>query len=339
MSRPERLISPIYPRTRLRRTRRTAWSRDLVRENALSVRDLIWPIFVIDGVNRAEPVASMPGVDRLSIDRLIGAAETAQELGIPTIALFPVISTELKSNDGAHAGDPDNLICRAVRAVKQAVPDIGILCDVALDPFTNHGHDGILIGDDVANDATIEMLVAQSLVQADAGCDILAPSDMMDGRIGAIREALERAGHHDTMIMSYAAKYASAYYGPFRDALGSGSKLGRFGKSTYQMDAGNSDEALREVAADLAEGADMVIVKPGTPYLDIVRRVKDAFGVPVFAYQVSGEYAMIEAAAKAGWLDRDRVWLETLTGFKRAGADGILTYAALEMAQRLKRDA
>jgi porphobilinogen synthase len=307
-----------------------------VRENTLTVRDLIWPIFVIEGVNRAESVASMPGVDRLTIDRLVGAAETACGLGIPTIALFPVIPAELKTNDGAVAADPDNLICRAVRALKQAVPDIGILCDVALDPFTNHGHDGILIDDVVVNDPTVEMLVSQALVQAEAGCDILAPSDMMDGRIGAIRDALENAGHHDTMIMSYAAKYASAFYGPFRDALASGAKLGRFGKSTYQMDAGNSDEALREVAADIAEGADMVIVKPGTPYLDIVRRVKDAFGVPVFAYQVSGEYAMIEAAAKAGWLDRDRVWLETLTGFKRAGADGILTYAALEMAQRLK---
>jgi porphobilinogen synthase len=281
-------------------------------------------------------VASMPGVERLSVDLVVAAAKEAAQLGIPVIALFPQTPPTLKSDDGREALNADNLICRAVRAIKAAVPQIGILCDVALDPYTSHGHDGVLVDGDVHNDQTIDILVQQALVQAAAGCDIIAPSDMMDGRIGAIRAALEKNGHHNTLLMAYAAKYASAFYGPFRDAVGSAKAL-TGDKRTYQMDPANSDEALREVALDLAEGADMVMVKPGMPYLDMVRRVKDRFGVPTFAYQVSGEYAMLSAAFEKGWLERDRAIMESLTGFKRAGASGILTYFAIEAARLIQR--
>ncbi len=327
--------SPGFPTTRMRRNRMNDWSRRLVAENTLSVNDLIWPLFVQDGEDSRDPVASMPGVDRLSIDLVVDAAAQAANLGIPVIALFPQTDNALKTAEGAESANPDNLICRAVRAIKSQVPDIGVMCDVALDPYTDHGHDGVIIGDVVANDETLEILVQQALIQADAGCDIIAPSDMMDGRIGAIRAALEANGHSNIQIMAYAAKYASAFYGPFRDAVGSSSALGKASKSTYQMDPANSDEALREVALDIAEGADMVMVKPGMPYLDIVRRVKDEFGVPTFAYQVSGEYAMLAGAAENGWLDRERVMLESLTAFKRAGANGILTYFAAEVAELL----
>ena len=305
-------------------------------ENALSPADFIWPVFVIEGDNKREAVSSMPGVERLSVDLLVQAAKEAAQLGIPVIALFPQTPAGLKTDDGREAVNPDNLVCRAVRAIKSAVPQIGVLCDVALDPYTSHGHDGLLRDGDVHNDSTVEMLVRQSLVQVEAGCDIIAPSDMMDGRIGAIRAALEKAGHHNTLLMAYAAKYASAFYGPFRDAVGSAKSLVG-DKRTYQMDPANSDEALREVALDLAEGADMVMVKPGMPYLDLVWRVKERFGVPTFAYQVSGEYAMLQAAFEKNWLDRDRAILESLTGFKRAGASGVLTYFAVEAARLLKR--
>ena len=325
-----------YPQIRMRRLRRHDWTRRLVAENMLSPADFIWPVFVIEGDNRREPVASMPGVERLSVDLVVEAAKEAAALGIPVIALFPQTPTVLKTEDGREATNADNLVCRAVRAIKAAVPQIGVLCDVALDPYTSHGHDGVLKDDDVHNDATIEILVQQSLVQVAAGCDIIAPSDMMDGRIGAIRTALEKNGHHNTLLMAYAAKYASAFYGPFRDAVGSAKALVG-DKRTYQMDPANCDEALREVALDLAEGADMVMVKPGMPYLDIVRQVKDRFGVPTFAYQVSGEYAMLSAAFEKGWLERDRAVIESLTGFKRAGASGILTYFAIEAARLLQR--
>ncbi len=325
-----------YPHIRMRRLRRHDWTRRLVAESTLSAADFIWPVFVIDGDNRREPVASMPGVERLSVDLVAKAAQEAASLGIPVIALFPQTPVSLKTEDGREALNKDNLVCRAVRAIKAAVPEIGVLCDVALDPYTSHGHDGLLRDGDVHNDATVEMLVQQSLVQVEAGCDIIAPSDMMDGRIGAIRAALEKAGHHNTLLMAYAAKYASAFYGPFRDAVGSARSLNG-DKRTYQMDPANGDEALREVALDLAEGADMVMVKPGMPYLDLVWRVKERFGVPTFAYQVSGEYAMLSAAIEKGWLDRDRAVLEALTGFKRAGASGILTYFAVEAAKLLKR--
>jgi len=325
-----------YPALRMRRLRRHDWTRRLVAENMLSPADFIWPVFVIEGENKREAVASMPGVERLSVDLVVGAAKEAAALGIPVIALFPQTPASLKSEDGREVVNQNNLVCRAVRAIKQAVPGIGVLCDVALDPYTSHGHDGVLRDGDVHNDATLELLVQQSLVQAEAGCDIIAPSDMMDGRIGAIRAGLEKAGHHNVLLMAYAAKYASAFYGPFRDAVGSAKSLVG-DKRTYQMDPCNGDEALREVALDLAEGADMVMVKPGMPYLDIVRRVKEEFGVPTFAYQVSGEYAMLCAAFDKGWLDRDRAILESLTGFKRAGASGILTYFAVEAAKLLKR--
>ncbi len=331
-----------YPATRMRRLRRHDWTRRLVAENTLSVADLIWPIFLIDGEKKRQAVASMPGVDRLSVDIAVTAAEEAARLGIPVIALFPSTDPALKSEDGREAVNADNLVCRSVRAIKKAVPEIGILCDVALDPYTSHGHDGLIRDGDVHNDLTIQMLVRQALVQAEAGADIIAPSDMMDGRVGAIRTALEKDGHHNTLIMAYAAKYASAFYGPFRDALGSaqvkrsGLKVGD--KRTYQMDPANGDEALREVALDLEEGADMVMVKPGMPYLDLVWRVKERFGVPTFAYQVSGEYAMLSAAFEKNWLDRDRAIIETLTGFKRAGASGVLSYFAIEAAKLLKRD-
>ena len=319
----------------MRRLRRHAWSRALVAETALSPADFIWPLFVIDGEKKRIPIDSMPGVDRLSVDLAVGAAEEAAKLGIPVVALFPYTDPALKTADGREATNADNLICRAVRAIKKAVPEIGVLCDVALDPYTSHGHDGLLIGDYVVNDETVEVLVKQALVQVEAGCDIIAPSDMMDGRVGAIRAELEKWGHKNTLIMAYAAKYASAFYGPFRDAVGSAKAL-TGDKRTYQMDPANGDEALREVALDIAEGADMVMVKPGMPYLDIVRRVKDEFGMPTFVYQVSGEYSMLMAAVERGFLDRDRVILESLLGFKRAGASGILTYFARDAAKMLR---
>lgn len=326
----------VFPSIRMRRLRRHDWTRKLVAESTLSAADFIWPIFIVDGQNKREPVQSMPGVDRLSIDLVAGAAEEAIKLGIPVIALFPYTDPSLKTADGREALNHNNLVCRAVREIKKQVPEIGVLCDVALDPYTDHGHDGVfdVKGDYIANDATVEILVRQALLQADAGCDIIAPSDMMDGRVGAIRGALESGGFHDTLIMAYAAKYASAFYGPFRNAVGSAKAL-KGDKRTYQMDPANGDEALREVALDIAEGADMVMVKPGMPYLDIVRRVKDEFGVPTFAYQVSGEYSMLQAAIERSWLERDRVILESLIAFKRAGASGILTYFAVEAARLL----
>jgi porphobilinogen synthase len=308
-----------------------------VAENRLSVDDLIWPIFVQDGTGKRTPVTSMPGVDRLSVDLLAAAAGEAAELGIPAIALFPATDPAKKTPDGDEAFNPENLVCQSVRAVKEACPDLGIICDVALDPYTSHGHDGLLRDGYVVNDETLEVLCQQAVNQAQAGCDVIAPSDMMDGRVRAIRKALDAAGFHHVQILSYAAKYASAFYGPFRDAVGSASSLSGGDKKTYQMDPANGDEALREVALDIAEGADMVMVKPGMPYLDIVHRVKEAFGLPTFVYQVSGEYAMLCAAADRGWLDRDRVMLESLLAFKRAGANGVLTYFAIDAARRLKR--
>ena len=327
-----------YPLSRPRRLRRDAFSRNLVREHHLTAHDLIYPVFLLDGTNRCEPVASMPGVERLSLDRLLPVAEECVALGIPVLALFPVIDPALKTPDGREACNPDGLVPRAVAALKGRLPALGLLTDVALDPYTSHGQDGLQ--DDsgyIVNDATVQVLVQQALCQAAAGVDIVAPSDMMDGRIGAIRQALEAQGHVHTRIMAYSAKYASAFYGPFRDAVGSAANLGRADKKVYQMDPGNSDEALREVALDLAEGADMVMVKPGMPYLDIVRRVKDEFRVPTFAYQVSGEYAMLKAAAQNGWLAHDAVMLESLLAFKRAGADGVLSYFAREAARLLQR--
>jgi porphobilinogen synthase len=323
---------------RMRRNRKAEWARRMVRENALTAADLIWPLFLIDGESKRVPVASMPGVERLTVDQAVRAAERAMSLAIPCLALFPYTDPNLRDEDGTEALNPDNLVCRAIRAIKREFPDIGILCDVALDPYTSHGHDGLMRNGEIINDATVEVLVRQALVEAEAGCDIIAPSDMMDGRVGAIRQALDAAGRTDVQIMAYAAKYASAFYGPFRDAVGS-SKTLTGDKRTYQMDPGNSDEALREVELDIAEGADMVMVKPGLPYLDIVRRVKDAFGVPTFAYQVSGEYAMIMAAAQNGWLDGDKAMLESLMAFKRAGADGVLTYFAPMAAEKLKAGA
>jgi porphobilinogen synthase len=320
----------------MRRNRRAGWSRSLVRETTLASSDLIWPIFLIEGADLRTPVASMPGVERLSVDLAVKAAEEARALGIPAIAVFPYTDPSLRDEAASEAVNPGNLVCRAVRAIKQAVPEIGVICDVALDPYTSHGHDGLLIGGEIDNDRTVEILIQQALVQAEAGCDILAPSDMMDGRIGAIRAALEANGFANTQLLAYAAKYASAFYGPFRDAVGSGARL-KGDKLTYQMDPANGDEALREVALDIAEGADMVMVKPGLPYLDIVWRVKEAFAVPTLVYQVSGEYAALVAAAERGWLDRERAILESLIGFKRAGADAILTYFALEAAKLLKR--
>jgi porphobilinogen synthase len=332
------MTSARFPALRMRRLRRHDWTRKLVAENTLSPSDFIWPIFVVDGDKRREPVPSMPGVERMSVDLVPGAAEEAAKLGIPVIALFPYTDPALKTPDGREATNPNNLVCRAVRALKKSVPQIGVLCDVALDPYTSHGHDGIMDSRNeyVTNDETVEILVRQALIQAEAGCDIIAPSDMMDGRVGAIRTALEASGFKDTLIMAYAAKYASAFYGPFRDAVGSAKAL--IGdKRTYQMDPSNGDEALREVALDIAEGADMVMVKPGMPYLDLVRRVKDAFGMPTFAYQVSGEYSMLMAAIERGWFDRDRVILESLMSFKRAGANGILTYFACDAARLLAK--
>ena len=325
-----------FPQHRPRRLRRDDFTRNLVREHALTPHDLIYPVFVLDGEKRREAIASMPGVERLSLDLLLPVAEDCVQLGIPVMALFPVVDPALKTPDGKEALNPDGLIPRVVAALKQAFPELGVMTDVALDPYTSHGQDGLLDPTGyILNDETVELLTGQALVQAAAGVDIVAPSDMMDGRIGAIREALEVQGHIHTRIMAYSAKYASAFYGPFRDAVGSAANLGKSNKKVYQMDPGNSDEALREVAQDIAEGADMVMVKPGMPYLDIVRRVKDEFRVPTFAYQVSGEYAMLMAAAQNGWLDKDAVMLESLLAFKRAGADGILTYFARDAARLL----
>ena len=320
---------------RMRRNRRAEWARRMVREHVLTTDDLIWPLFVMDGDNTRTPVPSMPGVERLSVDQAVREAERAARLAIPCIALFPYTDPALRDETGSEALNPDNLVCRAIRAIKKEVPEVGILCDVALDPFTSHGHDGLLRDGVILNDETVAVLVKQALVQAEAGCDIIAPSDMMDGRIGAIRRALDAADLTDISIMSYAAKYASAFYGPFRDAVGSAKTL-TGDKRTYQMDPGNSDEALREVALDIEEGADMIMVKPGLPYLDIVARVKDAFGMPTFAYQVSGEYAMIMAAAQNGWLDGERAMVESLIAFKRAGCDGVLTYFAPRVAEKLQ---
>jgi porphobilinogen synthase len=326
-----------FPAVRMRRMRKDAFSRAMMRENVLTPSDLIYPVFLLDGKNQREKISSMPDVERLSIDLLLPVAEDCVALGIPVMALFPVINPSLKTPDGIEATNPNGLIPRAVRELKMRFPELGILTDVALDPYTSHGQDGLLDGKGyVLNDETCEMLVKQALAQADAGVDIVAPSDMMDGRIGAVRHALESHRHIHTRIMAYSAKYASAFYGPFREAVGSSATLGKSDKTTYQMDPANSDEALREVALDIAEGADMVMVKPGMPYLDIVRRVKDEFKVPTFAYQVSGEYAMIKAAAKNGWLDHDKTMMETMLAFKRAGADGVLTYFARDVARRLK---
>lgn len=326
-----------YPATRMRRNRMKAFSRRLVAENSVSTDDLIWPLFVIEGTNCAEAIASMPGVNRWSIDRLIDQAGLALSLGIPAIAIFPSIDPAQKDAAGSLAREGNNLVCRAVAAVKSAHPDLGIICDVALDPFTDHGHDGLFVDGQILNDETIAILCEQAVHQANAGCDIIAPSDMMDGRVGAIRTALDAAGHQDVQIMAYAAKYASGFYGPFREAVKAGSQLGSGGKATYQMDPANGDEALHEIALDLAEGADIVIVKPGMPYLDILHRTKTEFGVPCVAYQVSGEFAMLCGAAQNGWLDRDRVMMESMLAFKRAGADAILTYFAPDIAKILQK--
>jgi porphobilinogen synthase len=323
-----------FPATRLRRPRQADWSRRLVAEHVLTPADLIWPMFVMEGTNKREPITSMPGVDRLSVDQCVKAAEEAVQLGIPVIALFPFTDRKLRDATGKEALNPENLVCRATRAIRKANLPVGILLDVALDPYTDHGHDGLMRDGEIINDESVATLVAMSLVQVEAGCDIIAPSDMMDGRIAAIRSALEAKGHHNTQIMAYAAKYSSAFYGPFRDAIGSSGTL-KGDKRTYQMDPANTDEAMREVALDLAEGADMVMVKPGMPYLDIVRRVSETFKVPTFAYQVSGEYAMLMAAAQNGWLDGDKVMLESLMAFKRAGASGVLTYFAPRAAKMM----
>ncbi len=322
---------------RPRRNRKAEWARRMVRENVLTTNDLIWPFFVVDGHNKRTAIASMPGVERITVDQAVRDAERAVKLNIPCIALFPYTEPSLRDDVGSEALNPDNLVCQSVRAIKKEFPGLGVLCDVALDPFTSHGHDGLIEDGEILNDATVAVLVRQALVQAEAGCDIIAPSDMMDGRVAAIREGLDSFGFLDVQIMSYAAKYASAFYGPFRDAIGSAKTL-TGDKRTYQMDSANSDEALREVELDIAEGADMVMVKPGMPYLDIVRRVKDTFAMPTFVYQVSGEYAMIAAAAGHGWIDGDRAIMESLLAFKRAGADGILTYFAPQAAEKLKAE-
>jgi porphobilinogen synthase len=336
MSKPTQILGS-FPSVRMRRMRRDDFSRRLMREHRLSVDDLIYPVFVLDGNKRREPVASMPGVERLSIDLLLPVAEECVKLGVPVLALFPVIDSSLKSHDGREAVNSEGLVPRAVQALKQRLPELGLLADVALDPYTTHGQDGVADASGyVLNDETVEILCRQALTQAQAGVDIVAPSDMMDGRIGAIRDALESNGHIHTRIMAYAAKYASAFYGPFRDAVGSKSNLGKSNKANYQMDPANTDEALWEVGLDLQEGADMVMVKPGMPYLDIVRRVKEQFGAPTFVYQVSGEYSMLKAACDQGWLDERAVVMETLLGFKRAGADGVLSYFALQAARWLK---
>jgi len=326
-----------FPAIRMRRMRKDAFSRAMMRENVVTPADLIYPVFILDGKNQREKVSSMPDVERLSIDQLLPVAEDCVALGIPVMALFPVINPALKTPDGIEATNPKGLVPRAVRELKQRFPELGILTDVALDPYTSHGQDGVLDSSGyVLNDETTEILIKQALVQAEAGVDVVAPSDMMDGLIGAIRHALEAHHHIYTRIMAYSAKYASAFYGPFRDAVGSSATLGKSNKSTYQMDPANGNEALREVALDIAEGADMVMVKPGMPYLDIVRRVKDEFKMPTFAYQVSGEYSMIKAAAQNGWLDHDKTMMEAMLSFKRAGADGVLTYFARDVARLLK---
>jgi len=321
--------------SRPRRNRKSEWTRRLVRENTLDTGDLIWPLFLVDGSKKRLPVPSMPGIERLSIDEAVRDAERGAKLTIPCVALFPYTDPALRDDEGSEALNPENLVCRAIRAIRKEVPEIGILCDVALDPYTSHGHDGLMRGDEIINDETVAVLVRQALVQAQAGCDIISPSDMMDGRVGAIRQALDAEGFAHVQIMAYAAKYASAFYGPFRDAIGS-SKTLKGDKATYQMDPANGDEALREVALDIEEGADMIMIKPGLPYLDIVSRVKEAFGMPTFAYQVSGEYAMLMAAEQNGWLDGERAILESLIAFKRAGADGVLTYFAPRVARLLK---
>src|SRR5271154_1056405 len=333
---PGRGAPPLDLTVRHRRNRKCEWARRMVRENVLTTDDLIWPLFLVDGERTRIPVGSMPGVERISVDEAVRDAERAAKLDIPCIALFPYTDPGLRDEHGSEAVNADNLVCQSVRAIKKEFPGLGVLCDVALDPYTSHGHDGLLEDGKILNDATVAVLVRQALVQAQAGCDIIAPSDMMDGRVGAIREGLDAAGFLDVQIMSYAAKYASAFYGPFRDAVGSAKTLSG-DKRTYQMDSANSDEALREVELDIAEGADMVMVKPGMPYLDILRRVKDTFGMPTFVYQVSGEYAMIMAAHNNGWIDGDRAMMESLTAFKRAGADGILTYFAPQAAEKLKK--
>ncbi|WP_314960883.1 porphobilinogen synthase [Bradyrhizobium cosmicum] len=334
--RDDATASPVLGLTvRPRRNRKAEWARRMVRENVLTTDDLIWPLFLIDGDNKREQIASMPGVERLSVDQAVREAERAMKLTIPCIALFPYTDPSLRDEEGSEATNPNNLVCQAVRAIKKEFPEIGILCDVALDPFTSHGHDGLISDGKILNDETVAVLVRQALVQAEAGCDIIAPSDMMDGRVAAIREGLDRTGLLDVQIMAYAAKYASAFYGPFRDAIGSAKTL-TGDKRTYQMDSANTDEALREVELDIAEGADMVMVKPGMPYLDVVRRVKDTFAMPTFAYQVSGEYAMIAAAANNGWLDGERAMMESLLAFKRAGADGVLSYFAPRVAEKLR---
>jgi porphobilinogen synthase len=335
------IITPSqYPAVRMRRMRRDPFSRALMRENVVTASDLIYPVFILDGQNQRQQVASMPGVERLSVDLLLKVAEEAVALGIPVLALFPVVEASLKTYDGVEATNPDGLVPRAVRELKRHFPQLGIMTDVALDPYTTHGQDGLPDENGyIVNEKTIAMLTRQALAQAEAGVDVVAPSDMMDGRIGAIRMALEEKEFIHTRIMAYSAKYASGYYGPFREAVGSAANLGKADKNTYQMDPANSDEALREVALDIAEGADMVMVKPGMPYLDVVRRVKDEFKVPTFAYQVSGEYAMLQAAFQNGWLDPDKVIMETMMSFKRAGADGVLTYFAMDVARRLKAGA
>tara|TARA_Y100000588_G_scaffold79067_1_gene82682 strand:+ start:524 stop:1534 length:1011 start_codon:yes stop_codon:yes gene_type:complete len=324
-----------YPGTRMRRNRRYDWSRRLVAENVLTPADLIWTVFVRPGNGATEPVLSMPGVERVSPDVLAKRTKEAYALGIPAIAIFPHTPPELKTPDGGEALNPDNLVCQAVRAVKDTVPEMGVVCDVALDPYTSHGQDGLVHDNYVVNDESVEVLCRQALNQVAAGCDVIAPSDMMDGRISALRLALDEAGHDKVLLLSYAAKYASVFYGPFRDAVGSASSIGQGDKRTYQMDPANSDEAMREVALDIDEGADMVMIKPGMPYLDILRRVKETFAIPTYAYQVSGEYAMLMAAGERGWLDGERALMESLLGFKRAGADGVLTYAAVRAARVL----
>ena len=330
------MATPRFPSTRMRRNRQSEWVRRMVCENQLNAHDLIWPVFVSEGQGVRREIESMPGVFRYSIDVLVEEIAIAAELGIPAVAIFPETDSAKKRDDGAEAVNPDNLVCRAVRSIAAKNFNVGIICDVALDPYTSHGHDGLLADGKIVNDASVELLCKQAVVQAEAGCDIIAPSDMMDGRIGCIRTALDEAGFGDVLIMSYAAKYASAFYGPFRDAIGSTDNFAGGDKKTYQMDPANSDESMREVALDINEGADMVMVKPGMPYLDIIRSVKSEFTVPTFAYQVSGEYAMIAAATNNGWLDRKKTVLESLLCFKRAGCDGVLTYFAVEAARYLQ---
>jgi len=330
------IVDEITGGRRMRRNRKADWTRRLVQENRLTVDDLIWPVFVVPGTNIVDPVAAMPGVNRMSVDRLVEAAKEAADLGIPAIATFPNVEMHLRDETGSNSLESDNLINAATRAIKKAVPNIGVITDVALDPFTSHGHDGVLRGEVIANDETVELVARAAVIQADAGSDIIAPSEMMDGRIGAIRRALDASGHQNVGIMSYATKFASAFYGPYRDAIGTGGLL-KGDKKTYYIDPANGTEAMRDAALDVEEGADMLMVKPGLPYLDICWRMKEAFGLPVFAYQVSGEYSQIKAAAMNGWIDGERVMLETLLAFKRAGCDGILTYFAMDVARHLAR--